>query len=445
MADLVEAALGGPVEQRALRWLVDTGQGNVLYVRELVLGALESGAWTAAGGLWRMAGHPPVSSSLVDLVAQRMAGLSATERGPVELLAIGEPLRVGEVAGLTDYDALVAAEAVGVVVVDPAADAVRLAHPLYGEAVRGALPVLRARGLRVRVAGTLQLRDPFTPGDALRVARLLLDAGQPIPSGLLVDAARAANLAGDPELGAQLAQAALDDGAGLPAALLLARAHTVRKRFAEAEAVLAAAAGDAGPDEAGMGYLEQRAHVLFWDLDRRSEARALLDAARGWSAEPAGAGGSSRCGWPTRRSWTASRDPWTCSSRSSPTRKSTRARGAWPSGGWPWRCSSRAGPTRRSRWRPACGPPCRYAATATRWRSGCGACCASRPATTGPGATPTWRTSCAPPCAPTTTRRRGTARSAWAIRACSRAAIATPAAGSRRPSCTSSRRTHSGR
>jgi DNA-binding NarL/FixJ family response regulator len=285
MGDLVEAALGGPVEQGALRWLVETSQGNVLYVRELVLGALESGSLTPSGGLWQMAARPPVSASLADLVARRMAGMAAGERAPVELLAVGEPLRLNEVASLTDYDGLVAAEARGVVVVDPAGDEVRLAHPLYGEAVRGALPVLRARGLRARVAGTLQLRDPFTPDDALRVARLLLDAGQEIPSGLLVDAARAANLAGDPRLGAQLAAAALEEGAGLPAALLLARAHTVRKRFAEAEATLAAVADLVGPDEHGIDYLEQRAHVLFWGLDRRSEARALLDAARAWSPE----------------------------------------------------------------------------------------------------------------------------------------------------------------
>jgi DNA-binding NarL/FixJ family response regulator len=286
MADLVEAALGGPLEQGALRWLVETSQGNVLYVRELVLGALEAGTLTSSGGLWRMAGRPPVSPSLVDLVAQRMAGLHASERGPLELLAVGEPLRIGEVAALTRYEALVAAEAAGVVVVDPAADEARLAHPLYGEAVRAALPVLHARRLRTQIAGTIQLRAPLTASDALRIARLLLDAGQQIPPELLVDAARAATLAGDPELGAQLAQAALDDGAGLPAALLLARAHTVRKRFAEAEAALAAAAAAAGPDEAGIDYLEQRAHVLFWGLDRRAEARALLDGARGWSTDP---------------------------------------------------------------------------------------------------------------------------------------------------------------
>ena len=141
----------------------------------------------------------------------------------------------------------------------------------------------RARRLRAQLAAELRERDPLEPDDALRVARLLLDAGMELPSELLVDAARAANLAGDPELGAQLAPAALADGAGLPAALLLARAHTVRKRFADAEAVLAAVEGDVTSDDAGVDYLEQRCHVLFWGLYGTRETWDLLEIAGSWS------------------------------------------------------------------------------------------------------------------------------------------------------------------
>ena len=36
---LVEAAIGGPVEQSVLRWLYEISQGNALYVRELIIGA----------------------------------------------------------------------------------------------------------------------------------------------------------------------------------------------------------------------------------------------------------------------------------------------------------------------------------------------------------------------------------------------------------------------
>jgi DNA-binding NarL/FixJ family response regulator len=285
VARLVETALGGPVEQGALHWLVESSQGNALYVRELVSASLDAGTLVQSRGLWRCAGPPAVSESLVDLVSRRMAGLGDDEREPLELLAIGEPLAVDELAALADYSALVEVESRGLVVVDPGGDSARLAHPLYGEVLRRDLPVLRARRHRLQVAETIRQRDPLTPDDALRVARLLLDAGSELPRDLLLDASRAANLAGDPGLGAQLARAALDHGAGLPAALVLARAHTVRNRFAEAEEVLAAAESLVGPDDAGVDYLEQRAHVLFWGLRRESETRALLDAAPAWSPE----------------------------------------------------------------------------------------------------------------------------------------------------------------
>jgi DNA-binding NarL/FixJ family response regulator len=284
VAALVESALGGPVEQAALSWVIESSQGNALYVRELVLAAVDSGTLTESRGLWRLVGTPEVSAPLVDLVSRRMAGLGDAERAPLELLAIGEPLGLAEIAALSDYGALVEVESRGLVAVE--ANSVRLAHPLYGEVLRRELPVLRARRHRLLVAETIQRRDPLAPADALRVARLLLDAGATIPQDLLVDAARAANLAGDPDLGAQLSQAALDHGAGLPAALVLARAHTVRKHFAEAEDVLAAAAGLVGPDDAAIDYLEQRAHVLFWGLHRQDETRALLDASLRWSDDP---------------------------------------------------------------------------------------------------------------------------------------------------------------
>ena len=58
MAQLIEAGLGGPVEQATVRQLLDTSAGNPLYVRELVLGALDEGALTLERGLWGLRGQP---------------------------------------------------------------------------------------------------------------------------------------------------------------------------------------------------------------------------------------------------------------------------------------------------------------------------------------------------------------------------------------------------
>ena len=186
VAALVEGALGGPVEQAALRWVVESARGNALYVRELVLGAVEAGSLTFDRGLWRLDGRPAVSSSLVELVAGRVSALGESERAAVELLALGEPLTLDELAGLAGFDAVERAEELGMLAVAAAPAAggeVRLAHPLHGEVVRRALPGLRARSLRLRLAETLERRDPPAPDDALRIARWRLDAGAPIPAG----------------------------------------------------------------------------------------------------------------------------------------------------------------------------------------------------------------------------------------------------------------------
>lgn len=282
---LVEAIAGGPVEEAARLWAYETSRGNALYVRELVGGAVDGGALRRVGELWRMPRRPPVSATLAELVAARMVGLGDGARDLLELLAVGEPLRIAELDVLAGEAALIAAEARGFVTVDdlgPSAE-VRLAHPLYGEVLAAELGTLRARELRRRLARTVEARAAFTPGDALRVARWLLDAGEPIPAALLVDAARAANRSGDPDLAARLAERAVGEEAGIDAVLLLARAHVVRNRFAEAEAVLAPVEGTIEEQDTAIGYLEQRAvAVLYWGLARPDDALALVARARAW-------------------------------------------------------------------------------------------------------------------------------------------------------------------
>jgi DNA-binding CsgD family transcriptional regulator len=287
--ELIETVLDGPVEQGTRQWVFESSQGNPMYIRELLLGALDSGSLAQLRGYWRLPRRPPVSESLGDLVTERMAGLADDERRTIELLAFGEPLPLAVIVELAGTDALAAAETHRMVVVDAPADggAARLAHPIYGEVMRAALPAARARALRLRLAGAIRARGELAEVDALRVARWLLDAGEPIDDSLLVLAARAALRAGDPELAAQLSALAFDAKGGFDAALLLARAHTRRKRFAEAEAVLVGAEGLIATQEDAAGYLEQRITVLFWALRRPDELRALYERARGWwSDEP---------------------------------------------------------------------------------------------------------------------------------------------------------------
>jgi DNA-binding NarL/FixJ family response regulator len=277
---LVETALGGPVEEAAIDWVTDVGRGNVLYVRELVRGAVDAGTLIPSRGLWRMQGRPAASPSLVELVAAQLDGLTADERLPIELLALGEPLAIREIAALTSSHGLLAAESRGLLATT--GDQVDLAHPLYGEAVRARMGALAARSLRLELVQVLEARVPFGPDEALRAARLRLDAGAPLSTELALMAARAANRAGDADLGVQLAQLAGVD-TDLEAAILLAQAQSMRNRHDEAEAALAAVEHLAPGHPLARRYLRQRLTLYHWGLRRTADLRPLIDRAAGWS------------------------------------------------------------------------------------------------------------------------------------------------------------------
>jgi DNA-binding CsgD family transcriptional regulator len=283
---LIEAALEGPVEEEMARWILDRSAGNPMYAHELLRGAVSEGSLTWSDGLWRLSGPVSIARTLVEHVEQRIAALPTELRAPLELLALAEPLQVDELAGLTSYDVLADVESEGLVEVSAGAGEVRLAHPMYADALRAALPALRARGLRVRLADALLRRDQLTTEDTVRVVRMLQDAHAPIPAALLVQGAEAANVAGDPDLAAELARRAVADGAGLAAALPLARALAARGAFREAEDALRAAEPEAAGHPRALEYLDERVRVLFWGSGHTDDARAILDRARGWSDDP---------------------------------------------------------------------------------------------------------------------------------------------------------------
>ena len=278
---LVEAIVGGAVEEDARGWTFETTRGNALFVRELIGSALERGALTRVAGLWRMADRPPVSATLAELVAARLGDLSGKERRVLELLAVGEPLRADELAEEVGVPALLAVEERGLVVVGDADD-VHMAHPLYGEVIAADLPRLHGRELRRRLVDIVARRDPLASGDLMRLAQWRLDTGDEMSTDLLLEGAEAALAAGDPELAARLAQRAVDGGAGARAALLLGRAHIRRSRFEDAEDVLAAVEDELPDEELAIAYLQRRVGLLYWNLHRGDDAVALLDRATAW-------------------------------------------------------------------------------------------------------------------------------------------------------------------
>jgi len=114
--ELLVTVLGGPVDAASVLQLADRSRGNPLYLRELVTGAVETGALAEQGGIWRLRadGLRP-TARLAELVALRLGDLSDAERAVLELLALCEPLGQVRLDGLADPAAVEALERKGLI------------------------------------------------------------------------------------------------------------------------------------------------------------------------------------------------------------------------------------------------------------------------------------------------------------------------------------------
>src|SRR5439155_9380459 len=107
---LLNAVLDGPVDGATVHRLYERSEGNVLFLRELVLSALDTGALRSEGGLWSLVGRLPTSARLVELVEVRLAGLVQGDREVLEVVALGEPLGLDVVSRHGDEASLAGLE-----------------------------------------------------------------------------------------------------------------------------------------------------------------------------------------------------------------------------------------------------------------------------------------------------------------------------------------------
>lgn len=280
VAELLEAVHGGTVDRRTARVLWGASQGNLLYLRELVLGAIANGALVSERGHWRLVGPLTATSKLVEAVGGRLETLDRSARELAEVLSLAEPLRaddleragLGDAALLLDDAGLVASSEVD------GATLVRLGHPLYGEVLRSRLTPLRRRGLLLRAAAAVA--PAARADDVLRLASWLTAASAPVDPTLLREAARQARAANDFELTERLARASVDREPDLEMLLLLGEALHEFGRTDDAERVLAQA-GDFVADDLGRLRLAVLHHrVRLWGSSNAAASLAVLrDAA----------------------------------------------------------------------------------------------------------------------------------------------------------------------
>jgi len=277
-ASLVTTSLGGPVDGATQRDLFEASQGNPLFVRELVRGAVDAALLVEEGGLWRLAHPLATSPRLTELIEARLSDLEPEQREVIELVAFSEPVRLSLLATLAPRSAIEAVEARGLVVLDsdPAAPLVRIAHPLYGDVVRSRMSPLHTMRVNRVLADAAERVGAASTDESIRAAVWRADGGGAARPELMLAAARRAHFGGDAHLAERLARAALESGGGIQAAVLLAEVLGTLARHAEAEQLLAArAAALANDDERALVAL-RRAQTLFWSLGRDEAAATVL-------------------------------------------------------------------------------------------------------------------------------------------------------------------------
>jgi DNA-binding CsgD family transcriptional regulator/tetratricopeptide (TPR) repeat protein len=274
--ELLDRAVPGPLDAISRRRLGRLAAGNPLLLRELLADAMETGALRAEGGFWRWHGTTSGSPRLAELVAARLHALAPATRQVLEVVACGEPLPLALLECLADPAAVEAAERSGMAIAERsgARTAVRLVHPLYGEALRASMPASRSRAVFGRLADALATTPLRRSGDALLAGVWQLRAGAVRRPDVMLRAAQQAIARFDIDLAERLARAARDTAPSWEADWLLARVLQYQARSQEALDTLPAA--PAADSSRLAAWTITRAGLLYWGLDRIEEAHETM-------------------------------------------------------------------------------------------------------------------------------------------------------------------------
>jgi len=214
---IAERAFGRSVEPHSLRRLVTVADGNPLFLRELVLGAIERHAVTeSARGL--EIDQTVLPRRLQEGIESHFESLDGEQRRVLELVAVAEPWPSEMLAEPTTVRALLE---LGLIRQAPAGE-IYLAHPLFGEALLAAMSTDTLDDRRTDAAS--RFTADFDDGLRFKVAALLAETRSPPSADELAWAARYAYALTDHALAVRLADTSLAQRVTFSALLVRAAA-----------------------------------------------------------------------------------------------------------------------------------------------------------------------------------------------------------------------------
>ncbi len=286
---LLQEVLGGPVGRSTVRELHEVSGGNVLFLRELVRGALENKALTSDGEVWESGpGAGWTTLRLAELIRVKVDAVDGPGRDALELLACCGALPLAAVEEAAPQPVLTELERKGLIGfgTDGRRTRVSLAHPLYEEVLRAGVPALRHRAIQLEQADRVEAFGARRREDALRIATWRLDATGRADPALLLRAARLAHYAHDHPRTLAFLNALPETHHDTGTRLMLGEAYFLTGEWGLADAVLAQAA-DAARDEAErIGIAVTRTTNLLVSNAPLAEILDVNEAARAAAAEP---------------------------------------------------------------------------------------------------------------------------------------------------------------
>ena len=220
---LCGAALGGFVEARTRKRLVEASAGNLLYLRELLRGGVESGHLRAFEQVWEWIGPMTIGGPLTEVILGRLLAAGPDVLRVLRIVSLGEPLELEIAQSLCPDESIDRAVRLGFVAIERRGrrDEVRVGHPLFGQTLAGNEDRRDRRDAAAELAEAI-LRSPLRRGhDHLRLAVLEMWAGAASDVGRLTSAASQARQLGDLGLAVALARFAVETDAGPEARLEL--------------------------------------------------------------------------------------------------------------------------------------------------------------------------------------------------------------------------------
>jgi DNA-binding CsgD family transcriptional regulator len=276
---LVEAALGGRLEELSADLIWQASIGNPLYVRHLIEGALDAGTLRQVNGVWQLRGQVSVTTKLTALLDNRLERLGEEEIRALELLAAGQPLTLAVMSELVDGATLERVEQLGLIAVadDNGTARVDFAHALIGDVIRQRTGRLATRRLKAELLAVLSNHPADGPAERIRRAELAVAAGGPVDNRLLVRAAADAIALMNIDLAERFARLAQKGGGGFPAGELLARSLMLQGKTLDADAVLASYDPDSLTEFEFARWGIARIANLRWSVGDAEAAEQILD------------------------------------------------------------------------------------------------------------------------------------------------------------------------